>query len=133
MNDRPAGWQMPSTKEMEKLAGVGGKAVPARPVGPGDEMPPEYWDAVLTDACADARASGRPAYSRRLSEVPHHLLRVSCWRCGRIVEIQKADAVRLYGAQAVWKEVGKRMLDDTCQQRSGRYEEDGCWPSYDAS
>jgi hypothetical protein len=83
MNDRPAGWQMPSRKEMEKLAGVGGKAVPARPVGPGDEMPPEYWDAVLTDACADARAPGRPAYSRRLSEVPHHLLRVSCRRCGR--------------------------------------------------
>jgi hypothetical protein len=58
---------------------------------------------------------------------------VSCARCGRIVEIQKADAVRLYGAQAVWKEVGKRVLDDICQQRTGRYEEDGCWPSYDAS
>src|SRR6266496_6459303 len=33
----------------------------------------------------------------RLSEVPHHVLRVECARCLRIVEIQKADAVRFYG------------------------------------
>ena len=59
------------------------------------------------------------------------MLRVSCRRCARIVEIQKADAVRLAGAQAVWKDVGQRLLDDTCQQRTGRHEEDGCWPSFE--
>jgi len=46
-------------------------------------------------------------------------------------EIQKADAVRLYGQQAIWKEVGQRLLNNTCQSRTGRYEEDGCWPSFE--
>ena len=57
---------------------------------------------------------------------------VTCGRPSvRTVEIQKADAVRLAGAQAVWKDVGQRLLDDTCQQRTGRHEEDGCWPSFE--
>jgi len=67
----------------------------------------------------------------RLSEIPQHILRVSCSRCARIVEIQKADAVRLYGQTAVWKDVGQRLLEDTCQVRTGRHEEDGCWPSFE--
>jgi hypothetical protein len=50
---------------------------------------------------------------------------------GRTVEIQKADAIRLAGAQAVWKDLGQRLLDDTCQVRTGRHEEDGCWPSFE--
>jgi hypothetical protein len=34
---------------------------------------------------------------------------------------------------AIWKDVGLRLLDNTCTQRTGRNEEDGCWPSYDMS
>jgi hypothetical protein len=26
-------------------------------------------------------------------------------------------AVRLYGSNAIWKDVAQRLLDDTCQQR----------------
>jgi hypothetical protein len=52
---------------------------------------------------------------------------VSCSRCGRIVEIQKVDAVRLYGTNAIFKDVAQRLLDNTCQQPTGRHEEDGCW------
>jgi hypothetical protein len=59
------------------------------------------------------------------------VLRVACRRCGRTVEIQKADAVRLAGSQAIWKDVGQRLLDDTCTQRTGRLEEDGCWPLFE--
>ncbi|WP_213773660.1 hypothetical protein [Bradyrhizobium sp. dw_78] len=33
-----------------------------------------------------------------------------CQRCSRIVEIQKADAIRFYGQHAIWKEVGQRLL-----------------------
>jgi hypothetical protein len=62
---------------------------------------------------------------RRLSDTQRHILRVSCRRCERTVEIQTADAVRLYGESAVWKDVARRMLDNTCQQRTGRHEEDG--------
>ena len=47
------------------------------------------------------------------------------------LEIQTADAVRLYGGNALWKDVAQRLLDNTCQQRTGRHEEDGCWPGFD--
>jgi hypothetical protein len=93
-------------------------------------MPPEYWQAVLDDPLADARPrmAEPPTRLLRLSEIPQHILRVSCRRCSRILEIQRVDAVRLYGLEAAWKDVGQRLLDDTCQQRTGRHEEDGCWP-----
>jgi hypothetical protein len=51
------------------------------------------------------------------------MLRVSCRRCERTVEIQTMDAVRLFGGNAIWKDVAQRLLDNTCQQRTGRYEE----------
>lgn len=124
---------MPSPKQMEKLAasaavGTNGRLTP--PVGPGDQMPPEYWDAVLRDADVDERRVSRPIQSRKVSQIDRHVLRVACNHCNRILEIQKADAVRLYGPEAVWKEVAQRLLDATCQQRTGRHEEDGCWPQF---
>jgi hypothetical protein len=124
---------MPTPKQMEKLANAAavGRNVPlARTPGPGDEMPPEYWQAVLDDVSADG-SPGPSIRTQRLSDIQRHLLRVACRRCGRIVEIQKADAVRLYGPEAAWKSVGERLLDDTCQQRTDRLEEDGCWPSFE--
>jgi hypothetical protein len=27
--------------------------------------------------------------------------------------------------------VGQRLLDNTCPHRTGRHEEDGCWPGWD--
>jgi hypothetical protein len=88
---------------------------------------------VLGDPLADAGpvTPAPPIRSQRLSRIPQHILRVSRSRCGRTVEIQKADAVRLYGPLAVWKDVGQRLLDNTCQQRTGRHEEDGCWPVFE--
>jgi hypothetical protein len=68
---------------------------------------------------------------RRLSEIQRRVLRVSCRRCERTVEIQTADAVRLYGGNAVWKDVAQRLLDNTCEQRTGRHEEDGCWLAFE--
>jgi len=68
---------------------------------------------------------------RRLADIPQHVLRASCRRCGRVVEIQKVDAARLYGRDALWKDVGQRLLDNTCTQRTGRQEEDGCWPEFE--
>ncbi|MEH2537145.1 hypothetical protein V1278_002532 [Bradyrhizobium sp. AZCC 1577] len=122
---------MPTPKQMEKLAAsIGKKTVVTPPLGPQDEMPDEYWQAVLNDACVGDRLLRQPN-AERLSEIPQHLLRVSCRRCQRIVEIQKADAIRLYGQQASWREVGQRLLDNTCQNRTGRHEEDGCWPAFE--
>jgi hypothetical protein len=134
MTDPPASWRMPTPKQMEKLAAtaaVGKNVAPVRTPGPGDELTPEYWQALLGAAAVDRAPPGPSVRMQRLADIQRHLLRVACRRCGRTVEIQKADAVRLAGPQAVWKDVGQRLLDDTCQQRTGRYEEDGCWPSFE--
>lgn len=125
---------MPTPRQMEKLAAAVGKEPRTiRTPGPADAMPPEYWESVLNDALADAKPErlGVPVRTLRLSEIPQHILRVSCSRCGRIVEIQKVDAVRLYGMNAIFKDVAQRLLDNTCQQRTGRHKEDGCWPGFE--
>ena len=114
---------MPTPKQMEKLA------APAPPAAAPDEaLPAEYWDSLLKDPRAGT--TGVQLRQRRLAEIQRHVLRVSCRRCERTVEIQTVDAVRLYGGNAIWKDVGQRLLDDTCQQRTGRHEEDGCWPGF---
>lgn len=120
---------MPTPKQMEKMAIEAGRqpALPAE--GPEEPLPAEYWQSVLQDP--RALSGGLRTRQTPLSELQHHVLRVSCRRCMRLVEIQKADAVRLYGSKAIWKDVGQRLLDDTCQQRTGRHEEDGCWPSFE--
>jgi len=129
MTDRPASWRMPTPKQMVKLAAEAARKPATAAAAQYDALPAEYWDAVLLDPRAGSNAS--QTRQRRLSDVERHVLRVSCQRCGRTVEIQTVDAIRLYGAKAVWKDVGQRLLDDTCQQRTGRHEEDGCWPSFE--
>ena len=134
MSDRPASWRMPRPKQMDKMAAaVGRKIPPARALAPNDDLPPEYWQALLADARTDeAHLPGRqPERSLRLDQIPQHLLRVGCQRCGRTVEIQKVDAIRLYGPASIWRNVSQRLLDITCSERTGRHEEDGCWPSFE--
>lgn len=134
MTDRPASWRMPTRKQMEQMAAAFGRKAPsARGLAPDDDLPPEYWQALLDNADADGGNLGTAASGRllRLSQIPQHLLKVGCRRCGRTVEIQKVDAARLYGLDAVWKDVGQKLLDNTCQARTGRYEEDGCWPQFE--
>ncbi|MCP1750958.1 hypothetical protein [Bradyrhizobium elkanii] len=129
MTDRPASWRKPTPKQMEKLAA---EAVhrPAPPAAaPDAPLPAEYWESVLKDPRADT--TDAQIRQRRLSDIRRHVLRVSCRRCERIVEIQTADAVRLYGRNAIWKDVAQRLLDNTCRQRTGRHEEDGCWPAFE--
>jgi hypothetical protein len=130
MTNRPASWRMPTPKQMDKLASEAARrrAVPA--AAPDAPLSAEYWDSVLNDP--RAQADGAQIRQRRLAEIQYHVLRVSCRRCERTVEIQTVDAVRLYGGNAVWKQVAQRLLDDTCQQqRTGRHEEDGCWPGFE--
>lgn len=109
---------------------AGQKTPPTPAVGPADELPPEYWQSLLDDPRAETRPAPSGA-ALRLSQIPQHLLRVACRRCGKTVEIQKVDAARLYGSDALWKTVGQRLLDNTCTQRTGRHEEDGCWATFE--
>ena len=107
---------MPTPRQMEKLAAEAVRK--RRPLPLEDEpLPPEYWESILTDPRSNA--NGAQMRQRRLSDIQRHVLRVSCRRCERTVEIQTADAVRLYGENALWKDVAQRMLDNTCQQRTG--------------
>jgi hypothetical protein len=129
MTDRPASWRMPTPKQMEKLAAEAARRPASPAAAPDAPLPAEYWESVLKDPRAGATEA--QMRQRRLSEMQRHVLRVSCRRCERIVEIQTADAVRLYGRYAVWKDVAQRLLDNTCQQRTGRHEEDGCWPAFE--
>src|SRR6478736_1627403 len=129
MTDRPASWRMPTTKQMEKLAAQAARRPPVPDAAPSAPLPGEYWESRIEDPRAGT--TGARMRQRRLSEVQRHVLRVSCRRCERTVEIQTVDAVRLYGGNAVWKDVAQRLLDNTCQQRTGRHEEDGCWPGFD--
>jgi hypothetical protein len=120
---------MPNREQMEKLARERARAQPAADPAPDAPPPAEGWDSVLSDP----RAAGKPwlpIQQRRLSEIPRELLRVECLRCSRTVEIQRLDAIRLYGPHAIYKDVGSRLLDDGCQRRTGRLEEDGCWPDW---
>ena len=121
---------MPTPKQMERLAAEAArKAAGVAPPTPEEALPAEYWDSVLKDPRAGA--GGIRMRQRRLSEIPRHVLRVACRRCDRTVEIQTVDAVRLYGGNAIWKDVGQRLLDNTCRQRTGSHEDDGCWPAFD--
>lgn len=132
MVNHPASWRFPTRPQMEKHGfspTVARETSPTRAVGPADDLPPDYWQAILDDPRAGSTGHGRRAIGpQRLDQIPKHLLRVGCRRCGRAVEIQKVDAARLYGPDAIWRDVGQRLLDNTCTQRTGRHEEDGCWP-----
>ena len=121
---------MPTPKQMEKLAAEATRRPAAPAAAPDAPLPAEYWDSVLKDP--RAQADGAQIRQQRLAEIQRHVLRVSCRRCERIVEIQTADAVRLYGGNAAWKDVAQRLLDNTCQQRTGRHEEHGCSPAFEA-
>jgi hypothetical protein len=128
MNDHPASWRMPNVQQMEKLASGPLRTSRVDDAPPNGPLPQEYW-AVLRDP----RAAGKPwlpIQQMRLSEIPRELLRLECARCSRCVEIQRLDAVKLYGPHATWREVGQRLLDDGCHIRTGRHEEDGCWPDW---
>jgi len=129
MTNHPASWRMPTPKHMEKLAAEAARRPGPSVAAPDAPLTAEYWESVLEDPRAGTTADRMR--QRCLSEIQRHVLRVSCRRCERTVEIQTADAVRLYGGNAVWKDVAQRLLDNTCQQRTGRHEEDGCWPAFE--
>lgn len=120
MSDRPASWRMPTPKQMAAKPGLA--RMP--------DLPPEYWQALLDDPCADTRPVPSGA-ALRLSQISQHVLRVNCRRCARIVEIRRP----MQCAATDWRLCG-RTSDSACwtpraRSAPGGNEEDGCWPSFD--
>lgn len=122
---------MYSRKQIEQLAE---RAKPRpTPSAPDPALSEPIPDALWQSLLDDLRTAGNPTVpiqQCRLADIPRHMLRVECSRCSRIVEMQKAEAIRYFGPDAIWKNVGQRLLDQTCTNRTGRHEEDGCWPHW---
>jgi hypothetical protein len=78
---------------------------------PDAPLPAEYWDSLLKDP--RAQTDGAQMRRRRLAEIQRHVLRVSCRRCERTVEIQTVDAIRLSG--------GKRRMEAGRAAAAGRH------------
>ncbi len=100
---------MYSRKQIDKLTE---RAEPKRrpsatDLAPSEPIPDALWQSLLDDP----RAAGKPTVpiqQCRLADIESHMLRVECSRCSRIVEMQKAEAIRYFGADAIWKNVGQR-------------------------
>jgi hypothetical protein len=87
---------------------------------------PELWTSLLTDA----RAAGKPPSFRSSNAASPTSNAMCCASGARIVEMRKVDAVEYFGADALWKNVSQRLLDQTYTNRSGSHDEDGCWPDW---
>src|SRR5258708_19723423 len=111
MPGRPASWRLPPPKQMEKVASEVIRKAASPAAAPDAPLPAEYWDSVLKDPRAGT--NGFRLRQRRLSEIQHHVLRVSCRRCDRTLEIQTPHPVRLYDPDAISKHLPHRLLDNT--------------------
>jgi hypothetical protein len=141
---RAADWRFPNEKQAraeETLRRMQHGPDDTRSGSNEDPAPSSYQsaapatddDAWWTSVLSDPRAKGRPPLpiqQRRLSEISRQMLRAECDKCGRLVEIQTADAVKLFGPHVIWKDAAMSLLVDGCKARAGNRDTDGCWPFF---
>lgn len=138
---RCAEWRLPNEKQQraEETARNTVRAAQARlpgneqpnvtpALGPSDPTPDSYWESILSDPRAEAARPPQSSRPRRLADARRESVRFECLRCFRIVEVAVADAIKLYGGQAPTKDVGRKLLEQGCQSRTGSRDDDGCWP-----
>jgi hypothetical protein len=76
---------------MEKTATVvGGNVSPSREWAASEDLPPEYWQALLDDPRAIARPPVRSGVDA--DAIHQHMLRAGCRRCGRTAETSSPRA-----------------------------------------
>ena len=125
---RAADWRFPTVKQQKAEETARRLAeLQRRRDGVTDED--AWWASVLSDPRA---VTSRPRADRTLAEIRSSDLRVECLKCFRTVEITRAEALQRYDPGSLWKEVAVRLLADGCMHRTGRHEEDGCWPDFRA-
>ncbi|EIG62794.1 hypothetical protein [Bradyrhizobium sp. WSM1253] len=121
---RCADWRFPTAKQQRAEETARRLAeLQRRRAGVTDEA--AWWASVLADPRA---TTSRPRADRTLAEIRSEDLRVECLKCFRTVEITRAEALQLFDPGSLWKAVALRLLADGCMHRTGRHEEDGCWP-----
>ncbi|QOZ78868.1 hypothetical protein XH83_27770 [Bradyrhizobium sp. CCBAU 53351] len=123
---RCAEWRFPTAKQ-QKAEETARRLAEAqrRRVSVDDED--AWWDAVLRDPRA---GTDRPAARLTLGEIQAKELTVSCLRCMRGVREYRRDLIARWGADALWRDVGQRLLNERCEIRTGSHEDDGCWPDF---
>ncbi|MEH2499579.1 hypothetical protein V1294_006058 [Bradyrhizobium sp. AZCC 1678] len=120
---RCAEWRFPTAKQQRTEEVERRLSRHAAPISDEDA----WLQAVLSDPRA---VTSTLTPSRTLGEIQAAVLRVGCERCGRAIELRRDDAIARFGADAKWRQVGQRLLDDGCEMRSGQHEEDGCWSDF---
>ncbi|MGY2938450.1 hypothetical protein ACVWZ6_008052 [Bradyrhizobium sp. GM6.1] len=121
---RAADWRFPTPKQA-KAEETARRLAEAQRRRAGVTDEDAWWAAVLADSRAETR---KPIGSRTLAEIRDSELRVECLKCFRVVALSREEALARYDGGSLWREVAVRLLADGCQQRTGRHEEDGCWP-----
>ena len=121
---RCAEWRFPTAKQ-QKVEETARRLADnqRRRVSVDDEE--GWWASVLADPRA---ATTRPRADRTLAEIRSSELKLECLKCFRVVAISREEALRRYDGNSLWKLVAARLLGDGCAHRTGRHEEDGCWP-----
>ena len=72
----------------------------------------------------------QPILHKPLADITRRVLRAECDKCRRLVEVQTADALRLFGPHTLWKDAAMKLLEGGCQARTGNRDTDGCWPYF---
>jgi hypothetical protein len=125
---RAADWRFPTAKQQKAEETARRLAeLQRRRAGVTDED--AWWKAVLADPHA---VTTRPRADRTLAEIRSEDLRVECLKCFRVVSLTRAEALARYDPGSLWRPVAIRVLADGCMHRTGRHEDDGCWPDLQA-
>lgn len=124
---RCAEWRFPTPKQ-QRVEETARRLAENQRRGVSVDDEEAWWAAVLDDSRAAAPV--RPLASKALREIRQQTLRVACLKCFRAVEISHEEALRRYDGGSLWKMVALRLLADGCAHRTGRHEEDGCWPDF---
>lgn len=91
---RPADWRFPTEKQ-QRIEDTAKKIAEAQRRREVVDEKESWWDAVLSDPRA---VTSTPAPARTLGEIQAAILRISCDRCGRTVEIRRDNATARFAS-----------------------------------
>ena len=121
---RCAEWRFPTPKQ-QRIEETARRLAENQRRRAGVDDEDAWWASVLSDPRAE---TSRPRADRTLAEIRSSELKVSCLKCFRGVAISREEALQRYDGGSEWKLVAMRLLAEGCEHRTGRHEEDGCWP-----
>jgi hypothetical protein len=124
---------MPTPKQMEKLALEATRRQAAPPQAPDADPATRCrtlygtrcWPILARPADLGCRSSNAGSRKSRAT----FCVSSACAACASSKSRRRTRSGSM-GQHAIRKDVGQRLLDQTCTNRTGRHEEDGCWPDW---